>query len=110
MAHPGGIMRKSGEVSIIPRRKLGLGTPTGGVRGYADFRESPKSEVRRIPIPRTSVNKGIKGAGAAKSPGPGGGCSGCSGVTRPQPSAARTSLGCLTTGDPRLDALVYEGL
>jgi hypothetical protein len=23
-------MRKSGEVSIIPRRKLGLGTPTGG--------------------------------------------------------------------------------
>jgi hypothetical protein len=32
-------------------------------------------ELRRIPIPRTWVNKGIKGAGAAKSPGPGG-CSG----------------------------------
>jgi hypothetical protein len=64
-------------------------------------------ELPRIHIPRTPVNKGIKGAGAAKSPGPGGGCSG---VTRPQPSAPRTSLGCLTTGDARLDALVYEVL
>jgi hypothetical protein len=24
-----------------------------------NFRESPKGEVRRIPIPRTSVNKGL---------------------------------------------------
>jgi hypothetical protein len=27
---------------------------------WANFAESPKGEVRRIPIPRTSVNKGMK--------------------------------------------------
>jgi hypothetical protein len=36
--------------------------------GYADFRESPYGELRRIPIPRTPVNKGIIGAGALIAP------------------------------------------
>src|SRR5215211_1785062 len=30
----------------------------------ANFAESPKGEVRRIPLPRTPVNKGIKRVGA----------------------------------------------
>jgi hypothetical protein len=31
-----------------------------GYNVWRNFRESPKSEVRRITIPRTSVNKGEK--------------------------------------------------
>jgi hypothetical protein len=36
---------------------------------YANFAESPKGELRRIPIPRTSVNKG-KRKGRGYSPQP----------------------------------------
>src|SRR5215203_3268710 len=42
-----------------------LAAASVGLLATANFRESPKSEVRRIPLPRTSVNKGSnrKGAG-----------------------------------------------
>jgi hypothetical protein len=35
----------------------------------ANFGECPKGELRRIPIPRTPVNKGKKKAGTFDSPG-----------------------------------------
>src|SRR5687768_7250776 len=35
-----------------------------------NFRERRKGEVRRIPLPRTPVNKGKRRAGATLSPGP----------------------------------------
>jgi hypothetical protein len=38
-------------------------------KGGRNFRESPKGEVRRIPIPRTSVDKGKnKGRGEPYAP------------------------------------------
>jgi hypothetical protein len=38
-------------------------------RGYANYEECPKCEVRRIPIPRTRVNKGKrKGLGRKTQP------------------------------------------
>src|SRR5215211_697582 len=35
-------------------------TSMRGYKAWRNFRESPKGEVRRILIPRTPVNKGIK--------------------------------------------------
>ena len=35
---------------------------------YAKFAESPKGEVRRIPIPRTPVNKGKKKGRGSDAP------------------------------------------
>src|SRR5829696_9323726 len=52
-----------------PKRRRGRRVPPNqlinvpsvkGYKGWRNFRESPKGEVRRIPIPRTSVNKGKK--------------------------------------------------
>jgi hypothetical protein len=39
-------------------------------RKRPNFLELRQREVRRISLPRTPVNKGIKRAGAAKNPGP----------------------------------------
>src|SRR5215217_8849601 len=65
MAHPGGIMRKSGEVSIIPRRKLGLGTPTGG---DGAMRTSENAQTTNFAIPEFSEGQ-IAVAGLS-APGP----------------------------------------
>src|SRR5829696_10474068 len=62
-----------------PKRRRGRRVPPNqlinvpsvkGYKGWRNFRESPKGEVRRIPIPRTSVNKGKKRKGAEESPPP----------------------------------------
>src|SRR5215217_4788391 len=37
---------------------------------YANFREYPKGEVRRIPLPRTPVNKGKKKGWGPRGPQP----------------------------------------
>jgi hypothetical protein len=43
----------------LPRRR-NSGSPTSENPMYANFSELRYGEVRRIPIPRTSVNKGRK--------------------------------------------------
>src|SRR5215208_561469 len=59
-----------------PKRRRGRRVPPNqlinvpsvkGYKGWRNFGESPKGEVRRIPIPRTRVNKGMrKGRGCSK--------------------------------------------
>jgi hypothetical protein len=45
-------------IEFLPLRLLGRLLPRTSQNSFkANFRESPKGEVRRIPLPRTSVNK-----------------------------------------------------
>src|ERR687897_2461624 len=54
----------------LGEKRKGPEHPYGIVdQSYANFGESPKSEVRRIPIPRNRVNKGMKRAGFTSSLG-----------------------------------------
>ena len=39
-----------------------IGLQPHAIKAWRNFGESPKGEVRRIPLPRTSVNKGKKKA------------------------------------------------
>src|SRR5215208_6377680 len=69
-ARPSGIMSKAEEVTIIPFKAADHSQGRSRVldRGYANFAESPKGEVRRIPIPRTSVNKGKRKGWVLRDP------------------------------------------
>ena len=50
-------MGKKGEVALIPARSR---SELGAHRYWTEAMQDPTSELRRIPLPRTSVNKSKK--------------------------------------------------